>query len=154
MARGNTTAPLGNEQARQGIPPFNPERPPLLAAKYAKLLGKDLDRIEIVFDATGVDVKVTGTGDYGNLRSVPFATYKAAKAGHQALSDEERLRTLRNKFELRLNIEFPSGNAGPASGSEADIQAFIQGLPFQQRRALLMTQKQFTSAYPNGFPSA
>jgi len=49
-----------------------------------------------------------------------------------------------------LNEPFPvNGNIG--SAGEAEIGAFLQTLPFNQRRAMLMSNKQFKSAYPNGF---
>jgi len=56
---------------------------------------------------------------------------------------------LKRKYELRLNLEFPT--PGPASGEEAEIQLWLDTLPMQRRRALLMSQKAFEKAYPEGF---
>jgi hypothetical protein len=68
-------------------------------------------------------------------------------------SDDEKLRAFRNKFELRLNEEFPR-EGGPVNGSDAEIQAFLDSLHFRKRRALMMTQKQFSASYPNGYTQA
>jgi len=143
-----------NNQRPQGIAPLNPERPPQLLGKYSKLLGKDLKEIKITYDADGVTVEVDGMegSPYEELVNASIAAFKAMKAALTQPDDTERLQSFKNKFELRLNREFPA--TGPASGSEADIQAFLNGLNFRERRALMMTQKQFTASYPNGFPAA
>lgn len=140
---------------------LNPERVPALIAKWQKLLGKDLDRIEVTYNADGVDVSIyplVGKPGFradggGNATAISVAAFKAAKQASEAPSEEEAKRAFRNKFELRLNIPFPSdGDLG--SGDEAGIQAFIEGRPFNERRALLMSNKQFSTAYPNGFGQA
>jgi hypothetical protein len=143
--------------AVRGPAPLNPERPPQLLGKYAKLLGKDLKQIVVTYDVDGVNVAVTGMGEtpFASLDDAAIADYKAMKQKENTPSDEERLNAFRNKFELRLNKEFPKeGTDKPASGSEADIQAFLNRMPFKERRALLMTQKQFSVSYPNGYSQA
>jgi hypothetical protein len=137
-----------------GSAPFNPERPSQLIAKYAKFLGKDLASIDVSYTPEGVSVTVTGAegGPYADLENVDLAVFKAKRNEVNRPSNEEALQGFRNKFELRLNREFPT--PGPASGSDADIQAFLNGLNFRERRALLMTQKQFSASYPNGYTQA
>jgi len=137
---------------------LNPERAPALIAKWQKLLGKDLDRIEVIYTAGGVSVdlyplegfvghKVDSEGD---TVALSVAEFKSAKQEAAKPSAEDSKVALRNKFELRLNKEFPSdGNLG--DGSEAAIREFLQTLPFHERRAMLMSNKQFKTAYPNGF---
>lgn len=140
--------------APRGAPaPLNPERPPQLLGKYAKLLGKDLESITLKYDADGVFISVKGMKGtpYASLDDANMADYRAIKQKELAPSDEERARAFRNKFELRLNKEFPQGTA---ISTEAEIQACLNGLPFRERRALLMTQKQFSESYPNGYSQA
>jgi len=139
---------------------LNPERAPALIAKWQKLLGKDLESIQVMYKASGVEVTVTPiTGGLSAKadssiagKAISIAAYKAAKAEGVKPSDDDAKVALRNKFELRLNKEFPSGEL--KSGSDADIQAFLQGLPFHERRAMLMSNKQFKTAYPNGYTPA
>lgn len=139
---------------------LNPERAPTLISKWQKLLGKDLDKIEVVYDAESVCVFLYGKkgtpyykeDDEGNLISISVPDYKERKAEATKPSADEALRAFRDKFELRLNMAFPAN--GPASGSDADIRTFLEGLEFRQRRALLMSNKQFKAAYPNGFTQA
>jgi len=52
---------------------------------------------------------------------------------------------------LRINEECPSITVGEEEDADDAIQKFLDTLDFRKRRALLMTQKQFTSAHPNGF---
>jgi hypothetical protein len=137
-----------------GLAPLNPERPPQLLGKFAKMLGRDLEEIRIKYTSDGVTVEVDGVKDtpYAALEAASFAEYHALRKAELEPSEAEKLVAFRNKFELRLNREFPS--PGPASGSDADIQAFLQTLNFRERRALLMTQKQFSASYPNGYNAA
>jgi hypothetical protein len=137
-----------------GLAPLNPERPPQLLGKYAKMLGRDLDEIRIKYTSDGVTIEVDGKAGtpYADLTDATFAAYHALRQKELAPSNEEKLQSFKNKFELRLNREFPT--PGPASGSDADIQAFLNGLNFRERRALLMTQKQFSAQYPNGYTTA
>lgn len=136
---------------------LNPERAPPLIAKWQKSLGKDLDKIEVVYDADGVNVYLYGKRDTafhktdsdGEVTAISVSEYRNLKQEAAKPSDDEALRAFRDKFELRLNMAFPAN--GPASGSEADIRSFLEGLEFRQRRAMLMSNKQFKAAYPNGF---
>jgi len=121
--------------------------------KYAKYLGKDLKKIEIVYDADGISIGVYGMEGtpYEHLDNSSIAEFKALRQAELAPSNDEKLRAFRNKFELRLNREC---NPAPNSGSDTDIQTFLDGLTFRERRALLMTQKQFSASYPNGYTAA
>lgn len=134
---------------------LNPERAPVLIAKWQKLLGKDLKKIEVSYEADGVSVTLYGMDGSpfhkgGKALSIP--EFRELKQKESAPSANESLTAFKDKFELRLNLEFPK--QGPASGSEADIRSFLDGLPFHQRRAMLMSNKQFKAAYPNGFTQA
>lgn len=138
----------------QGQAPLNPERPPQILGKYAKLIGKQLKSISITYDADGVNVAVTGMPNtpYADLTEASLADFRRIRERENMPSDAEKLQSFKNKFELRLNREFPA--QGPATGSDADLQAFLNGLPFRERQAMLMTQKQFSARYPNGFTQA
>lgn len=137
---------------------LNPERVPALISKWTKLLGKDLDRIEVVYSADGVSVDIYGkkgtpyykTDKEGDESSLSIAEYKSLKEVVNKPSDVEAVTAFRNKFELRLNLEFPE-NSGITTASNAEIQTFLQGRPLIERRAMLMSGKQFRTAYPNGF---
>jgi len=131
---------------------INPERVPALAPKYANKIGKSIDSLAVVFSPKGVMVQVTVSGDMtssGNAEVIDLATFHQRLGEVNAPSEEQKLRSLRNKYELRLNKEFPS--SGPKSGKDADLQAFLDALPFKERRALLMSQKDFEKSYPEGF---
>jgi len=135
---------------------LNPERAPALIAKWQKLLGKDLERIEVTYDAEGVNVFLYGNGSFvkkdekGDVVAMSIAEFKAIKAKAAEPSKEEAITAFKNKFEIRLNKEFPS-DGELKSASNADIQAFLAGRPFHERRAMLMSNKQFKAAYPNGY---
>jgi hypothetical protein len=122
--------------------------------KYAKLLGKSIKTLRVIYDENGVTVEIDGVEGtpYAGLEEASIAAFKAVREKENSPSDAEALRAFRNKFELRLNREFPAN--GPASGSNADIQSFLDTLPFRERRALMMSQKQFEKNYPNGFTQA
>jgi len=137
---------------------LNPERAPALIAKWQKLLGKDLYKIQIEYTADGVSVDLYGLGDYqvldkdGDSISFSIADYKAKKAAAAKPSNSEAFTAFRNKFELRLNIAFPEDSGiTDATFSDVAVQTFLAGRPLAQRRAMLMSNKQFKSAYPNGF---
>jgi len=137
-----------------GLGFLNPERVQPLVPKYANKIGKTIERVSIHYSESGVeievDVLVNPNGDrVTDSETVSLAEFHRRVGVSASLSDDERLRALRRKFELRLNLEFPT--PGPASGSEADIQAWLDRLPLQQRRALLLSQKAFDKAYPQGF---
>lgn len=135
---------------------LNLERVPTLAPKFANQIGKTCTGFQIQFSVDGLTVNVdslltsTGARVVGdNTEEISLPEWDRRRALANAPSDAERLSALKRKYELRLNQEFP-GN-GPASGSEANIQAWLETLPFAQRRALLMSQKDFAKAFPQGF---
>jgi len=80
---------------------------------------------------------------------VGIQEWERRRALKNAPSQDERLFALKRKYELRLNRVFPTH--GPASGKEEDIQAWLGTIPFAERRALLMSQKDFAKSYPDGF---
>jgi hypothetical protein len=135
---------------------LNPERAPALIAKYQKMLGKDLKKIQVEYTSTGVSVWVWGMGDYahtngnGQETGYSLSAFKQKKSEAAKPSEEEALTAFKNKWEIRLNTPFPA-DAGIDDASEASIQTFLAGRPFNQRRAMLMSNKQFRSAYPNGY---
>jgi len=135
---------------------LNPERPPQLAQKYAGKLGKTCEHIAFVYTKEGVKVLILPMGDLLQAGDPPtgisVADFNQRVAESLVPTDEERLRSLRNKYELRLNEQFPA--QGPASGSEAAIQSWLDARPFAVRRALLMSQRDFEKSYPNGFRAA
>jgi len=83
---------------------------------------------------------------------ISLAEFHARMAVEHAPSAEEKLRSLRNKYELRLNKPFPAN--GPSDGTDASIQSWLQTIGFAERRALLMSQKAFEAQYPQGYKSA
>lgn len=150
-ARGGRAGRAG--MGAPSLQPLNPERIPPLLGKYAKFIGRDLEKIEIVYSAEGTEVLVFGKHGtpFESLDGASLADFRALRSDENSPSEEEKLRAFRNKFELRLNREC---SPPPASGKDADLQAFLESLPFRERRAMLMTQKQFQSAYPNGYTAA
>jgi len=162
--RGGGRAPRGrgqgggNPAAPGAVMLLNPERAPALISKWQKLLGKDLESIQVEYKADGVAVHLFGMpgtafekkdGD-GESISITVPEYRDIKAKELAPSNEDAKFAFRNKFEVRLNQEFPQGvNLG--DGSEAALRSAVQALPFHQRRVMLMSNKQFRTAYPNGF---
>lgn len=151
--RGGGRSGRGAASGAPSLQPLNPERVPPLLGKYAKFIGRDLEKIEIVYSAEGTDVLVYGKEGtpFEGLDGATLADFRAIRTEENAPSEAEKLRAFRNKFELRLNREC---NPAPSSGKDEDIQAFLDGLPFKERRAMLMTQKQFSAAYPNGYTAA
>lgn len=153
----DASGPAGPAGAGQRTVQLNPERAPALISKWQKLLGKDLEKIEVTYTADGISVDLYGLGDFlkadkdGDTVSMSIAEYKAMKTKAARPSEDEALRAFRNKFELRLNKEFPA--KGIESASEADIQTWLNSRPFHERRVMLMSNKQFKSAYPNGVPA-
>jgi len=154
----------GGGNATAGAPTMvflNPERAPPLIAKWQKLLGKDLDEIRVSYTADGVSVELYGLEGTpfenkdkdGNNSSMTIPEYRNKKEKVTSPDAEAAKFAFRNKFEVRLNQEFPQGvNLG--DGSEAALRAAVQSLPFDQRRVMLMSNKQFKTAYPNGFAGA
>jgi hypothetical protein len=151
---GNKSANKQKSHASNGMPSLNPERPPQLLGKYTKLLGTEIGSINVVYTSTGTSVTVY---KIGSTEPMSLSDFKSEKKKGNAPSVAEKARAFRNKFELRLNREFPAAtlNAMLASDDESaldsSIAMFIETLPFRERRALLMTQKQFASAHPNGY---
>jgi hypothetical protein len=137
---------------------LNPERAPALITKWQKLLGRDLERIQVDYTADGVSVKLFGmpntafhmTDEDGDPISITVPEYKDLKVKESAPSQEEAIFAFKNKFEVRLNQEWPAG-IPLGDGSEAALRNAVQALPLTQRRVMLMSNKQFRTAYPNGF---
>jgi hypothetical protein len=142
---------------------LNPERAPALISKWQKLLGKDLERIEVVYKADGVSVDLYGLPgtkfqkvdkDDGEV-ALSIAEYRKIKAQETAPSAEDAKFAFRNKFEVRLNQPFPDALVAQlGDGGETALRNVVQALPFEQRRVMLMSNKQFKTAYPNGFAGA
>jgi hypothetical protein len=140
---------------------LNPERVPALVSKWQKLLGKDLESIQVEYKQDGVSVLLFGLKGTafekldrdGDPESMTIPEYRKKKEKEQAPSAEDAKFAFRNKFEVRLNREFP-GSVSLGDGSETALRAAVQSLPFDQRRVMLMSNKQFKSAYPNGFAGA
>lgn len=159
--RGGGPAPRMGRQGNVGMPAtvfLNPERAPPLIAKWQKLLGTDLESIQVEYKADGVTVYLYGmvgtpyhkVDKDGDALSMSVAEFRGKKVKETAPSNEEAKFAFRNKFEVRLNQEFPQG-LDLGDGSEAAIRGAVQALPFNQRRVMLMSNKQFKTAYPNGF---
>jgi len=169
LAAGRGGGAAGRGRGNRGAIPnapgatmlLNPERAPALITKWQKLLGKDLDEIRVSYKADGVSVELFGmegttfhkTDSDDEPIGISIAEYKRLKSEEQAPSSEEAIFAFRNKFEVRLNQEFPE-ELDLGDGSEASIRSAVQSLPFHQRRVMLMSNKQFKSAYPNGFAGA
>jgi hypothetical protein len=160
--RGGGRAPRGGgRNAAIGAPAtvfLNPERAPPLISKWQKLLGKDLEKIEVVYEEDGVTVTLygkEGTPYAGSDSDVGMSVveYKTKKEQAAKPSAEDAKWAFRNKFEVRLNQPFPEG-IDLGDGSDTALRSAVQALPFEQRRVMLMSNKQFKSAYPNGFAGA
>jgi len=134
---------------------LNPERAPALIAKWQKLLGTELEEIRVVYKPDGVSVELFGLGDFtkkdkdGDEASYSVAEFRAKKREMNSPTNEDAKYAFMNKFEVRLNQEFPQ-TVDLGDGSEAALRSAVQALPFNQRRVMLMSNKQFKSAYPNG----
>jgi hypothetical protein len=134
---------------------LNLERPPPLAAKFANAIGKSVAGFRLAYAPEGMKVEAMCLYDAeGKLRNgdgpeaVSIPEWERRKALHnQPTADEKRVAMIR-KFELRLNKEC---STPPASGSDADIQAWLGTLAWYERKALLMSQKDFSKSYPDGF---
>jgi hypothetical protein len=149
--------PKQNQGGNRGLaaPQFlNLERVPNLAPKFANKLGKTAEGYSLKFDMEGFRVVVDSLlNDQGesidDSEEVSLLEFERRVALANAPSNEERLSALKRKYELRLNRAFP--DAGPASGAEPSIATWLATLPFAERRALLMSQKDFNKSYPEGF---
>jgi len=131
---------------------LNLERVPPLAPKFANKIGKTAAGYAVFYDGGGTSVKVQSMLDKngemihpppadGKYAPVDLVEFERRVALYNAPSPDERLSALRRKYELRLEKEFPA--KGPSSGSESDIQAWMASLPFNERVALLKSQKDF-----------
>lgn len=163
-ARGGGNAPRGRGRGGGNPAAFpgasmllNPERAPALISKWQKLLGKDLEKIQVEYEADGVTVHLYGmpgtafrkVDEDGDPISISVPEFREIKSKELAPSAEDAKFAFRNKFEVRLNQEFPQG-VDLGDGSESALRSAVQALPFNQRRVMLMSNKQFKSAYPNG----
>jgi hypothetical protein len=164
MAAAATRGGKGKGPSRQGINPMgsllNPERVPDLAPKYANKLGKTISSVTVKYGLKGKTVVVETFLDKEgklldsstkaeDLDDVSVVEFQRRLAILNAPGDQERLRSLKRKYELRLNMEFPK--PGPGDGAESTIQAWLETIPWERRRALLMSQKDFEKSYPQGF---
>jgi len=135
------------------------EQIPALAPKFANQIGKTCHGYTVQFlpegsrvvvhtmiDANGVPGVAAPNGNQGEAISI--AEWERRRSLKNQPSEAERLAAMVRKYELRLNRECANP---PASGTEAGIQAWLGTLPFAQRRALLMSQKEFNRSYPEGF---
>jgi hypothetical protein len=154
-----------SNQKRSGNVPnmgnlLNLERIPALSPKFANQIGKTCDGFRISYGGSGTTVEVASfisadgrafSVKDGKQQStwIGLTEWERRRALHNQPSEAEKLQSLKRKYELRLAKEFPPN--GPASGKDEDIQAWLGKLPFAQRRALLMSQKDFSKSYPEGF---
>jgi len=163
--RGGGVAPRqgrGGNAANSGGPAtvfLNPERAPPLLSKWQKALGKDLERIEVIYEENGITVHLYGkegtpyeVKDDDVVQPISVSEYKTRKEEAAKPQGENAIFAFKNKFEVRLNQPFPEVDLG--DGGEAALRRAVQALPFEQRRVMLMSNKQFKSAYPNGFAGA
>ncbi|UOK20177.1 hypothetical protein [Diplodia seriata splipalmivirus 1] len=159
----NAAGPSKDQKGRGANPNMrtlflNPERVPALLPKWSKELGKTLDKLVVEYQEDGVTVFLYGkagtpfqkTDEDEIPVSMSVAEFSAIKSSENKPSGEDAKFAFRNKFEIRLNTEFPK-NVDLGDGSEAALRKAVEALPFSQRRVMLMSNKQFKAAYPNGF---
>jgi len=159
--RGGGSAPRGRGRGGRGgfggfVPAnagsLDPEHPSFLMDKWSKKLGKDLASIEVKYTATGVQVVMTGMaeGPFKDLQNGSIADYRRLQQAANAQTSEQKLRSLRNKFETRLGRDVRPEDEFPAEGTDEAIAAFVSRLPRADRLILAMSQKQYNTAHPNG----
>jgi hypothetical protein len=163
IMQNNATRPRGNGatgvvgKGKPAMVFLNPEKVPPLMNKWQKQLGKDLEEIRIRYMPDGVYVELFGVDgspylEYdsdGDVCSITVSRYREQKAEEATPSKKDAIEAYRNRFEIRLNREFPKEiNLG--DGSETALREATTNLPFHQRRIMLMSNKQFKTAYPNG----
>jgi len=124
----------------------------VLAPKYANKIGKTCEGYLIRYTMEGTMVQARSLlADDGSAidtaEVVSIVEFDRRVALKNQPTAADRLASLKRKFELRLNMEFPT--PGPASGSEADVQAWLATLPFPQRVALLKSQKDWEKSQAN-----
>jgi len=137
----------GNNRGPQGPQLLNLERVPALAPKFANKIGKTCDGYAVKFDGGGITIMVASKLDANGAffkegtDQINLVEFERRNALHNQPSDADRLASLKRKFELRLEKEFPK--QGPKSGAEPDIQAWLGTLDWNDRVALLKSQKDF-----------
>jgi hypothetical protein len=147
--------PKNNGRQGGNAPQFlNLERVPNLAPKFANKLGKTAEGYSLKYDMDGFRVVVDSLLDESGAHideseEISLLEFERRVALSNTPSNEERLAALVRKFELRLNRAFPAN--GPANGAETTIATWLATLPFAERRALLMSQRDFSKSYPEGF---
>jgi len=132
---------------------LNLERLPPLTAKLANQIGKTVKGFRAQWVLSGTEVQAGSLLDSDGKtilaeQWVPLQEWERRRALHNRPSDDDRKAQIVRKFELRLNKECKSP---PVSGSETDIQAWLGSLVWYERKALLMSQKDFSKSYPDGF---
>jgi hypothetical protein len=135
---------------------LNLERPLPLAAKYANAIGKSVAGFTVTYTQLGMKVEAAclldkdgkAINDPAKPELVAIPEWERRKALHNQPSEAEKKSAMVRKFELRLNKECKTP---PASGSDADIQAWLGTLAWYERKALLMSQKDFSKSFPDGF---
>jgi len=132
---------------------LNLERVPNLAPKFANKIGKTCHGYAVKYTATGVAVEVASLIDANGEpivgspgkglapQTISLVEFERRVALYNRPKASDRLFALKRKYELRLNKEFPK--EGPASGEEADIQAWLGKIPFVDRVVLLKSQKDY-----------
>jgi len=159
MSGGKKSGPKGPPQMGNLL---NLERVPALAPKFSNKIGKVCGGFSVMYESSGTCVKVRswldGKGKFFPMDSgvqkeevIDLNEFERRNALKNEPSPEERVFALRRKYELRLNKEFPV--KGPASGTEADIQAWLGSLPFNERIALLKSQKDFEKSKSGSNPT-
>jgi hypothetical protein len=157
-SQGPSQAPKQAGGGRQATIFLNPERVPMLLPKWQKLIGTDLEKVSVEWKADGVTVELYGMpgtvfhkkDSDGDSDPITIADYQRLRAEKNRPSKEDAKFAFRNKFEVRLDQAFPE-SCDLGDGSEESLRKAVQSLPFNQRRVMLMSNKQFKTAYPNGF---
>jgi len=130
------------------IPIIDPSGSFALSAKYKKALEKGkLAGIRLEFDTSGVRVLAALPSKEGEQAQwVPIAEAMASISGvtEERPFEDEKAHIV-GKFEVRLDKECPV--ALRDSASKEALTAAIQGLPFKERRALQMSNREFELAY-------
>lgn len=144
--RGSASAGMGRPNVAGSL---DPEHPSFLMDKWSKKLGRDLEKIEVVYTAQGLQVLLTGTkgGAFDALRGGSIQDYRRLQEAATAQTPEQKLRGLRRKYEDRVGAA-PANF--PTTWEDQAVEAWINGLPLEARRRLRMSQKQFNELHPNG----
>lgn len=110
--------------------------PPMLPASIQKLIKDDVQSINIVYTAYGVQIMVVY---YDGRASVPLEQHlsadKAEKASRLLAEDTARLRERNEERQLGIQIpDFPNRES---------YDKFIKELPADTRRLIMMTNRDF-----------